>query len=77
MNQELVRHIDSIHRDKGIDREVLFLALEEALTTAIKKRFDEVGIEIPYAYQNVIVSGAISARAEGESASPSGGQMKR
>ncbi|MAE75639.1 MAG: transcription termination factor NusA [Planctomycetes bacterium] len=42
MNQELVRHIDSIHRDKGIDREVLFLALEEALTTAIKKRFDEV-----------------------------------
>ena len=52
-------------------------AVEYDLLEQIKKRFDEVGIEIPYAYQNVIVSGAISARAEGESASPSGGQMKR
>ena len=52
-------------------------AVEYDLLEQIKKRFDEVGIEIPYAYQNVIVSGAISPRAEGESASPSGGQMKR
>ena len=52
-------------------------AVEYDLLEQIKKRFDEVGIEIPYAYQNVIVSGAISARAESESASPSGGPMKR
>lgn len=52
-------------------------AVEYDLLEQIKKRFDEVGIEIPYAYQNVIVSGAISARAEGESALPSGGPMKR
>ena len=52
-------------------------AVEYDLLEQIKKRFDEVGIEIPYAYQNVIVSGAISPRAEGESASPSGGPMKR
>ena len=52
-------------------------AVEYDLLEQIKKRFDEVGIEIPYAYQNVIVSGAISARAEGESASPSGGPIER
>ena len=52
-------------------------AVEYDLLEQIKKRFDEVGIEIPYAYQNVIVSGAISARAEGESASPFGGPIKR
>ena len=52
-------------------------AVEYDLLEQIKKRFDEVGIEIPYAYQNVIVSGAISARAEGESASPSDGPLKR
>ena len=52
-------------------------AVEYDLLEQIKKRFDEVGIEIPYAYQNVIVSGAISPRAEGESASPSGGPIKR
>ncbi len=40
MNAELVRYIDSIHRDRGIDKEVLFVALEDALTTAIRKHYD-------------------------------------
>ena len=34
--------------------------VEFDLLEQIKTRFDEAGIEIPYAYQNVIVSGAIS-----------------
>lgn len=42
MNADLVRYIDSIHRDKGIDREVLWYALEDALITAIKRRYEEV-----------------------------------
>ncbi len=40
MNADLVRYIDSIHRDRGIDKEVLFVALEDALITAIKKRYE-------------------------------------
>ena len=34
--------------------------VEFDLLEQIKTRFDEAGIEIPYAYQNVIVSGALS-----------------
>ncbi len=34
--------------------------VEFDLLEQIKKRFDEAGIEIPYAYQNVVLSGAIS-----------------
>ena len=40
MNADFVRYIDSIHRDKGIEAEVLFLAFEDALVSAIKKRYD-------------------------------------
>ncbi|MXO67007.1 mechanosensitive ion channel [Altererythrobacter endophyticus] len=37
------------------------------LLEQIKTRFDEAGIEIPYAYQNVVLSGAISADSAGSS----------
>jgi N utilization substance protein A len=40
MNAEFVRYIDSIHREKGIDTEDLFLAFEEALITTIRKKHD-------------------------------------
>ncbi|WP_239987522.1 mechanosensitive ion channel family protein [Sphingosinithalassobacter portus] len=38
-------------------------AVEYQLLEDIKKRFDEAGIEIPYAYQNVVLSGAIAGDA--------------
>jgi len=40
MNADFVRYIDSIHREKGIEHEVLFRAFEDALVTAIKKRYE-------------------------------------
>ncbi|PIE24142.1 MAG: transcription termination factor NusA [Planctomycetota bacterium] len=40
MNADFVRLIDSIHREKGIDTEDLFLAFEEALITTIRKKHD-------------------------------------
>lgn len=40
MNADFVRYIDSIHREKGIEPEVLFRAFEEALVTAIKKKYE-------------------------------------
>ena len=37
--------------------------VEYDLLEQVKRRFDEVGIEIPYAYQNVIVSGSVATDA--------------
>ncbi len=39
--EELIRLIDTIHRDKDIDKEVLFEAIETALLTAVRKRYGE------------------------------------
>ncbi|MBI4881272.1 MAG: transcription termination/antitermination protein NusA [Planctomycetes bacterium] len=39
--EELIRLIDTIHRDKDIDKEVLFEAIEAALLTAVRKRYGE------------------------------------
>jgi N utilization substance protein A len=38
---ELLRIIDTIHRDKNIDKEIIFLAIESALVTAAKKQYGE------------------------------------
>ena len=36
--QDLLRMIDVLHRDKDIPKEVIFLGLEEALSAGIRKR---------------------------------------
>lgn len=41
MNQELVRIVDNIARDKSIDRESIFVDLEEAMVSAVRKHFGE------------------------------------
>ena len=46
MNQELVRIIDNIARDKNIDKESIFADLEDAMISAIRKHFGEMDIEI-------------------------------
>jgi N utilization substance protein A len=38
---ELLRIIDTIHRDKNIDKEIIFQAIEQALITAAKKQYGE------------------------------------
>jgi N utilization substance protein A len=42
MNQELLRHVDSISRDKNIDKESIFLDIEAALLSAARKFYGEV-----------------------------------
>ena len=42
-NEELLRLIDSIHRDKGIDKEYLFRSLEGAIRQASQKRLGTGG----------------------------------
>jgi len=41
MNQELVRIIDNIARDKRIDKESIFVDLEEAMVSAARKHFGD------------------------------------
>jgi len=41
MNQELIRIVDNIARDKNIDKEFLFVDLEEAMVSAVRKHFGE------------------------------------
>jgi transcription termination/antitermination protein NusA len=46
MNQELVRIVENIARDKNIDKESIFADLEEAMVSAIRKHFGEPDGEI-------------------------------
>ena len=41
MNQELLRIVENIARDKNIDKELIFIDLEEAMVSAAKKHFGE------------------------------------
>ncbi len=38
---ELLRIIDTIHRDKNIEKEIVFQAIEAALVSAAKKQYGE------------------------------------
>lgn len=42
INEEFLRHIDSLHREKGIDREQLIESIETALVSAARKRYPNI-----------------------------------
>jgi N utilization substance protein A len=46
MNQELLRIVENIARDKSIDKETVFADLEEAMVSAAKKHFGEPDSEV-------------------------------
>jgi N utilization substance protein A len=46
MSQELIRIVDNIAHDKNIDRESIFVDLEEAMVSAVRKHFGEPDSEI-------------------------------
>jgi N utilization substance protein A len=45
MNQEIIRIIDSIARDRNIDRDLLFTDLEQAMISAARKHFNSLDAE--------------------------------
>jgi len=64
---EMLRLVDTIHRDKNIDKEVVFDGIEAALISAAKKHYGEdEDIEISIDRD----SGAISGTHNGEPLSP-------
>jgi N utilization substance protein A len=67
-NEELLRLIDSIHRDKGIEKEYLFHSLEQAIRTASSKRFKDIGELIVQVNRQ---TGAIEAYEDGRKVNPS------
>jgi N utilization substance protein A len=46
MNGELLRLVDSIHRDKNIDRDVLLESIAQALASAVRKAYGSEEIEV-------------------------------
>ena len=41
MNKEILLVAEAVSNEKGVSREIIFEAIEQALATATKKRFDE------------------------------------
>ena len=41
MNKEILLVADAVSNEKGVPRDIIFEAIEQALATATKKRFDE------------------------------------
>ena len=64
---ELLRIVDSLHRDKNIDPEIVFQAIEAALVTAAKRQYGE---ESEIVVRITRDNGAIDAACNGESLDP-------
>lgn len=61
--QDILRYVDSLHREKNIDKELVFLAIESALQTAAKRQYgEETDIVVQLDREN----GKIAATLEGE-----------
>ena len=51
MSVDLVRIVDSIHRDKNIPKDILFEGIQSALQTAAKKHYpdaEEINVSIDH-----------------------------
>ncbi|MEC9476021.1 MAG: transcription termination factor NusA [Planctomycetota bacterium] len=67
MSEEILRFVDTIHRDRQVSKEVIFTGIEMALISAAQKSFDqEEGIEVNIDRD----SGTISAVRDGEEFDP-------
>lgn len=63
MSGELVRIVDAIHRDRNIDKEIIFNGIEQAYLTATRRHYgEEAAIEVHLNRE----SGEITATANGE-----------
>lgn len=55
---EMLRIVDSVHRDKSIDKELVFQAIETALVTAAKKHYGELAdVQIRIDRETGVMSG--------------------
>ncbi len=60
---EILRTVDAIHRDKNIDKEIVFEGIEAALVTAAKKHYgEEAEIEIEIDRADGTISGTVDGQ---------------
>ncbi len=72
---DVLRLIDAIHRERGVDREILFMALEEALSMAVRKK---VGVEDGFEVRINRKDGSIMLQApDGSMSLPSAEELGR
>jgi N utilization substance protein A len=64
---EMLRIVDSLHRDKNIEPEIVFQAIEAALVTAAKRQYGE---ESDITVQIARETGAIDANCDGQALDP-------
>lgn len=67
MSEEILRFVDTIHRDRQVDKEVIFYGIEQALVSAAQKKYgesEEITIKIDRE------TGAIAADMGGETFDP-------
>ncbi|MHC5075856.1 MAG: transcription termination factor NusA [Planctomycetota bacterium] len=64
MNQDLLRIVENISRDKNIEKESIFIDLEEAMVSAIRKHFGRMESEITVSIDRQ--DGTINAFKDGE-----------
>ena len=60
---EMLRIVDSLHREKNIDKEIVFGAIEAALISAARKHYgEEANIELTIDRQTGAVSGSLEGQ---------------
>jgi len=65
MSSELLRIVDAIHRDKNIDKEIVFRGIELALSSAARKHYgldEESQVDIKIGRQNGDITAVIDGR---------------
>ena len=65
MNQELIRIVDGIARDKGIEKESVYTDIEQAIASGLRKQFDTEETD-EFAVKLDRLSGEISVNREGQ-----------
>ncbi|MEM6688268.1 MAG: transcription termination factor NusA [Planctomycetota bacterium] len=65
--QDILRYVDSLHRDKNIDKDLVFAAIESALQTAAKRQYgEEADIQVTLDRETGRASASLNGEALGE-----------
>ena len=64
---EVLRIVDAIHRDKRIDKEIVFIGVEAAIATAARKQYGEDAVLVIHVDRQ---TGEISGTKDGKPISP-------
>ncbi|MCG8652017.1 MAG: transcription termination factor NusA [Pirellulales bacterium] len=65
--QDILRYVDSLHREKNIDKELVFIAIESALQTAAKRQYgEEADITVQLDRENGRIHASLAGEPLGE-----------